>query len=432
MCTQKERTLRYVLLDLSQEWDRELNILKEKLIKEDVSCAMLTEEIWKTSKERKKQTVVLTDSEETGRRLAREGIVYFGCQRRNRTSVSMDEETAYPQQTVWEARNQENCFQKTFIENTSEGKRSSGSENGWFDGAALVLEGFGEVDADYLEEWLLRAQGLPAEIARTKRLVIREMTEGDLPDLVRISRQSGGMGVDLEWGAGAAISDQRTRTFEMGAIKANPEADAFSEDRLRAYIHNAYRMQGFGLWSVLYQERVIGCCGFEPCGSQNIYTHRLILSWADEGRKEESLMCERRTVDGQIDEVQDRADEGQMADNGQMNKDRADEGRMDTGQIDEGQTDKDRTDGEPLPERQENEHGQSRAVPKQILEMQYMLDAAYHRQGFGTEMCRAALAYARERLDADEVRLRIDEKNHASRALAEKLNFSVRNSSAFG
>ncbi|MCD7745566.1 MAG: GNAT family N-acetyltransferase [Lachnospiraceae bacterium] len=82
-----------------------------------------------------------------------------------------------------------------------------------------------------------------------------------------------------------------------------------------------------------------------------------------------------------------------------------------------------RTDGKPPLERQENEYNQGLADSKLILEMQYMLDFAYHRQGFGTEMCRAALTYARERLGADEVRLKIREENHASLALAGELGF---------
>ncbi|MCD8022582.1 MAG: GNAT family N-acetyltransferase [Lachnospiraceae bacterium] len=57
------------------------------------------------------------------------------------------------------------------------------------------------------------------------------------------------------------------------------------------------------------------------------------------------------------------------------------------------------------------------------LEMQYMLDISYRRQGFGTQMCRAALEYARTRLDVERVWVRIREENDASQALAEKLGF---------
>lgn len=42
-----------------------------------------------------------------------------------------------------------------------------------------------------------------------------------------------------------------------------------------------------------------------------------------------------------------------------------------------------------------------------ILELQYMLDEAYRRQGYGTEMCRAAIAYAYEHLEADEIMVRV-------------------------
>lgn len=124
--------------------------------------------------------------------------------------------------------------------------------------------------------------------------------------------------------------------------KMNISVTSFSEDRLHAYIRTAYRLQGFGLWSVLYQGKVIGCCGYEP--------------WSGFRRPESS-------------------DAPAFAD----------------------------------------DHF--------ALEMQYMLDPAYQRMGFGTEMCRASIRYAYERLGVDEIWLRIRRENQGSQALAKKLGF---------
>lgn len=57
------------------------------------------------------------------------------------------------------------------------------------------------------------------------------------------------------------------------------------------------------------------------------------------------------------------------------------------------------------------------------LELQYMLMPEVWRQGYGLEMCKAALAYIYERTDCDEVWVRIHRKNTASKRLAEKLGF---------
>lgn len=286
-----KKGLKQVFFDLGKEWEKEAKTLRERLRAEGISCAVLERSgadlQWslKTAPFCKREAVVLTDSPAAGKRLSQEGMVYFGCQRKG---------------------------------------------NVWFEGAALVLEGFEEVDARYLEEWLCRAQGRPARIARTERLQIREMEERDLPELVRIGKQENGLALLNE--------------------------DAFTPERLRSYIATAYRLQGYGLWSVLYAGKVIGCCGFAPYEEYN--TREQIWVYR---------MC--RDADGGGRTVQER-----------------------------------KTDG-------------------QILELQYMLDAAYRRQGFGTEMCQAALQYADERLGADTICLRIRPDNAASQALAQKLGF---------
>ncbi len=269
-----------ILFELAPAWDGELALLREQLKQEGIPCQRMPQD--ETAAEKavhQERTLVLTDRAETGRKLARQGIPYVGC--------------------VKEA---------------------------WFEGAALVLESLEGIDGRYLEEWMQRLQGLPARIACTKRLVIREIAEGDMEALIRIFGQ------------------------QEEADRAGTEI--FTEEGLLAYMRTAYRLQGYGLWSVLHQGEIIGCCGFAPFEPA-----------AD------------RTADG--------------IGNSQVSGSLSFEG----------------------------------AGGSSILELQYMVGAAYRRQGFGTEMCQAALAYARERLNVKEVWVRIRRGNTASLALAKKLGF---------
>lgn len=57
------------------------------------------------------------------------------------------------------------------------------------------------------------------------------------------------------------------------------------------------------------------------------------------------------------------------------------------------------------------------------LELQYMVAPEYQRQGYGMEMCTAALAYAFDRTDWEEVWVRIHPDNQESILLAQRLGF---------
>ncbi len=327
-----------VFFNLSREWEQEEHVLRERLAREGILCAGFARTDGSLTLIKKNQdAVVLTDSLQTGAELAREGIVYFGC-----------------------------CHAQNVRENRKSAMKLTGADaaanvgSGWFDGAALVLEGFEEVDAEYLEQWMRRAKGMPAMIARTNRLTIREIADEDIPELERIGR---------ECGEAEAQDEPNERILDTGKNiceekKLHVRGNRFTKEYLYSYRRTAYRLQGFGLWSVLYRDRVIGCCGFEPWDDEaavGIFTER-----------GEKIILYHLNIGTYRDTFRENTEE----------------------------------------HRERN-----------ILEMQYMLAPAYHRQGFGTEMCRAALAYARERLDVDEVRLRIRESNLASRALAKELGF---------
>lgn len=185
----------------------------------------------------------------------------------------------------------------------------AGECDAFFNGTDLVVEEPEKLELQDLEEYLQRYHGLPVTIARTKRLILREMIVDDWQVLNRIDHQSG---------------------MEKARQDAE-ETDSFEKSRLESYIGSQYRLYGYGLWSVvLDKECVIGCCGFSA-------------------------------LDGGSD-MQKCIGDGEDA--------------------------------------------QDQEVPV-ILELQYMLDEAYRRQGYGTEMCRAAIAYAYEQLEADEIMVRV-------------------------
>lgn len=112
----------------------------------------------------------------------------------------------------------------------------------YFPGAAYVLQSFEGIDASFLEEYLLRSQGRPVVVAKTRRLILRETKMEDFSSLYRISLQPG-MRHGLEEKPGEAEEERQ---------------------KLSAYIKTAYRLYGFGLWTVLLEGRVIGRCGITP------------------------------------------------------------------------------------------------------------------------------------------------------------------------
>ena len=57
------------------------------------------------------------------------------------------------------------------------------------------------------------------------------------------------------------------------------------------------------------------------------------------------------------------------------------------------------------------------------LDLGYLIDGAYRRQGYAEEACRAVLAYGKETLDLPGLSAYAEEKNTASRTLLEKLGF---------
>lgn len=101
-----------------------------------------------------------------------------------------------------------------------------------------------EMDPAFLKRDALRKAGRPVEIARTKRLLIRETVLSDVPELYRIGQQPG-MGDYLK-------PMQPTLEEEL--------------EFMDAYIRHAYAFYDFGLWTVLDQKsgRIAGRAGLFP------------------------------------------------------------------------------------------------------------------------------------------------------------------------
>ena len=166
-------------------------------------------------------------------------------------------------------------------------------------GCRILLEGFEEIDREFLEQVHTRALGLPVTIAETARLRIREMTLSDLPELNRICRENG-----------------------------LPET---GEEEAKAYIRYMSGLYQCGLWVVLEKEsgRLIGRAGF----------------------------------------------------------------------------------------------GIADYLPEAELDLGYLIDTPYRRQGYGEEACRAALDYGRDWLELPEISAYAEAENTASCHLLEKLGF---------
>ncbi len=112
-------------------------------------------------------------------------------------------------------------------------EKSEGLPMAQYPYAAASLEG---LDGAYLDRVYRRFWGIPWEILRTERLVVREMEERDLDSLYGIYAGDG-----------------------MRAYTEGPSPDREEErEKLKSYAAGAYAVRGYGLW--LLEERESGNC----------------------------------------------------------------------------------------------------------------------------------------------------------------------------
>lgn len=108
---------------------------------------------------------------------------------------------------------------------------SKGLKESWIRKAQCIIEGFDEVDADFLEKMFQRGRGIPWTIAETERLILREFSVED-------------------------------HCHIFPEISTDPEFTS-------KYIENMYGIFGYGIWAVVLKEtgQIIGRAGVYDCSA---------------------------------------------------------------------------------------------------------------------------------------------------------------------
>lgn len=95
-------------------------------------------------------------------------------------------------------------------------------------GLDLVVESFEEVDADFLIRLWKHKNKIPCLIAETKRTIIKELCEGDIDEVIKVSRQ-----------------EHIIKFVEDGRV-----AEKEQKEKLLAYIRNIYSFYDYGIWGI--------------------------------------------------------------------------------------------------------------------------------------------------------------------------------------
>ena len=258
----------------------------------------------------------------------------------------------------------------------------AGESDAFFNGTDLVVEEPEKLELQELEKYLQRYHGLPVTIARTRRLTLREMIVDDWRVLSRIDHQSG---------------------MEKARQDAE-ETDSFEKSRLESYIGSQYRLYGYGLWSVVLDKERTDSEEKERCeavGSEKIFSAKDgtadVAAGKTGGRAEIVTDITAGETGGQTERIRECVI-----------------GCCGFSALEE------RPDMQKSIEDGEDAQDQENPV---ILELQYMLDEAYRRQGYGTEMCRAAIAYAYQQLEADEIMVRVRSDYQEAISFARSIGF---------
>ena len=273
----------------------------------------------------------------------------------------------------------------------------AGESDAFFNGTDLVVEEPEKLELQELEKYLQRYHGLPVTIARTRRLTLREMIVDDWRVLNRIDHQSG---------------------MEKARQDAE-ETDSFEKSRLESYIGSQYRLYGYGLWSVVLDKERTDSEEKERCeavGSEKIFSAKDgtadVAAGKTGGRAEIVTDITAGKTGGRVEIVTDIT-AGETG--GQTERIRECViGCCGFSALDE------RPGMQKSIEDGEDAQDQESLL---ILELQYMLDEAYRRQGYGTEMCRAAIAYAYEQLEADEIMVRVRSDYQEAISFARSIGF---------
>lgn len=114
--------------------------------------------------------------------------------------------------------------------------------NQTYSGVDMIVEGFGEVDADFLEKVYYRHHRIPWTILETERCVVRELSLDNLDELFELYGEG-----EIDKYTDPLYPYEEEKEFQ------------------RAYIENMYRYFGYGMWLVFSKEtgKLIGRAGLE-------------------------------------------------------------------------------------------------------------------------------------------------------------------------
>lgn len=109
---------------------------------------------------------------------------------------------------------------------------------------SILVEGFEEIDTQFIKRTYQHAHNLPADIVHTERLTIRELSMEDVPTLYELYQDESFINSNLRY---AATLDEAL-------------------EKHKAYIQHMYHFHGLGLWGVFLKgtSQLIGHCGIEP------------------------------------------------------------------------------------------------------------------------------------------------------------------------
>lgn len=111
-------------------------------------------------------------------------------------------------------------------------------------GYEFALQEYADMDADYIDKSYRRLRDIPWEILRTERMIIREETEDDLPELYKI------------------YESEHIKRFIEPLL---PDIEA-EKEYVRKYRNYIYKMYEFGIWIAEDKDthEIIGRMGLEP------------------------------------------------------------------------------------------------------------------------------------------------------------------------
>lgn len=109
--------------------------------------------------------------------------------------------------------------------------------------ADIIVEGFEEIDYNFLLGVYQHSHQLPVTIGTTNHCILRELTLDDIPKLYHIKSL-------------ASVNQYLTEPLESLEIEL---------EKHKAYIQNIYHFFGYGYWGVFEKESntLIGCCGIQ-------------------------------------------------------------------------------------------------------------------------------------------------------------------------